>query len=102
MNDKRDSFFYGIVLSDNEMDDNYKKMLKKEYDLKANELKELKMGHLFRLSDNVRFYQFDADVVAFSENTETYYHTGDFEPIAQVENKDIVALVNENCECELV
>ena len=60
------------------------------------------MAHLFRLSDNVRFIQFDADIVLFSEDKETYYHTGDFEPINKVDNKEIVALVDENSEVEII
>ncbi len=99
---KRD-FIFGIALTDMFETKDYADFLKKEYDLTAKEIKELKSAHLFRLSDNVRFILFDADNVLFSEEKETYYHTGDFEPINQIkDNKDIVALVNENNELELI
>lgn len=95
-------FIFGITTNDDEIDENYKEKMKTEYDLSEEEIKELKYGHLFRLSDNVRFSAFDADIVLFSEEKETYFHTGDFEPINKVENKDIIALVDENCELEII
>ncbi len=99
---EKENFIFGIALSDDEIDENYKQKMKKEYDLKPTEIKELKMAHLFKLSDNVRFGQFDADIVLFSEEKETYYYTGVFEPIGKVENEEIIALVDENSECEMI
>lgn len=42
------------------------------------------MAHLFKLSDNVRFKQFDADIILFDKDEEYYYHAGEFEPIGQM------------------
>ena len=97
----KEGFLFGIVLSDDEIDDCYLKSVSKNNNMPKRDVKRLKMAHLFRLSDNVRFSQFDADIVLFDKKG-IYYHTGDFEPINRVENKDIVALVNENAKVELV
>lgn len=103
MKETKKDFLFGIALTDNFETKDYADFLKKEYDLTTKEIKELKPAHLFRLSDNVRFWQFDADNVLFSEEKETYYHTGDFEPIEGIKNnEDIVALVDENCELEMI
>ena len=96
-------YIFGITLTDVFEVKDYKDFLKKEYDLTAKEMKELKPAHLFRLSDNIKFWCFDADKVLFSEEGEIYYHTEDFEPINKIENnKDIVALVDENNEVEMI
>lgn len=102
--ENKNKWIFGIVLNDDEeVSENYSDYFRKENDLTVAEIKELKMAHLFRLSDNIRFTGgFDADIVAWSEEKETYYHTGDFEPIGQVENKHIIALVDENAECEMI
>ena len=97
---KRDLIF-GIALSDDEIDDCYLKSVSEDNNISKRDVKKLKMAHLFLLSDNVRFSQFDADIVLFDEKG-IYYHTGDAEPINRVENKDIVALVDVNGEVELV
>ena len=100
---EKSNFIFGIALTDMFETQDYIDFLKEEYDLTKEEIKELKPAYLFKLSDNVRFWMFDADKVLFSEDKETYYHTGDFEPIARIEdNKDIVALVDENFETEII
>ena len=100
---KEKDFIFGIALTDNFEVKDYADYLKKENDLTEKEIKELKPAHLFRLSDNIRFWQFDADNILFSEEKEIYYHTGDFEPINRIENnEEIVALVDENNELELI
>lgn len=100
MNNEK-QFIYGITLSDYEIDNYRKESIKKEYGLTDKQIKQLKMAHLFRLSNNIKFQQFDADIVLFNEDGETYYHTGDFEPIKRVDYDEVVALVDNNMEVEL-
>lgn len=100
--ENKNKWIFGITLSNFDIDDCYKKMMKKEHNLTAKEIKELKTAYLFRLSDNIKFWQFDADIILVDTENETYYHTGDFEPIERVENKSIIALVDENCEMEMI
>ena len=90
------NFLYGITLTNEEIDDCYIELMKKEHNLKPDEIKKLKMGYLFRLSDNIQYTMFDADVILFDEENENYYHTEDFNPINEVKNEDIKALVDEN------
>ena len=107
MEENKNKWIFGIVLSGNEdengqIDGNYIEMMKKEHNLSDDDISKLKMAHLFRLSDNIRYYAYDADVILYDKEAETYYHTGDYEPIRAKENKNIVALCDENGECENV
>lgn len=107
MKEDKNKWIFGIALSGNEdeegqIDGSYKEMMKKDYDLSNKDISKLKMAYLFRLSDNIRYYAFDADIVLYSDKSETYYHTGEFEPTGAKENKDIIALCDENGECENV
>jgi len=79
------NFIFGIALSD--------------YDVE--ELKELKPAHLFKLSDFFQYTQFDADIVYWNEDKETFYSTGDFEP-TEIKKEDVVALSDENSNCEII
>jgi len=95
------AWIFGIALSGEEIDDCYLESISKEYDMPKKDVKKLKMAHLFRLSDNVRFRVFDADIVLF-DKAGAYYHTGDFEPIQGVVNDKIIAVVDENSEIEII
>lgn len=96
--ENKNKWIFGIALDDSEIDDCYKQMMKKEHDLSDEDIVKLKMAHLFRLSDNVQFNVYDADIVLWDGYN--YYLTGDFEPMSGIENKDIVALSDEKGECE--
>jgi len=99
--ENKNKWIFGIALFDGDVED-YKEYMKKEYDLSDEQIAKLKMAHLFRLSDNVRYHTFDADIVLYDEDGETYYHTGDFEPINTVKVTDTVAVCSDEGECKNV
>lgn len=97
------NFVFAITSEGEKLDSDQREYLRKEYDLDEKEMDELTHGHLFRLSDYFRYWLFDADEVAWSETCETFYHLGGSGPIrADFERESIVAVVDENGECEAV
>jgi len=95
---KENIYPFAIALDGEELDSHHKEYLKREYNLKNKDIKELKHGYLFRLSDFIQYQLYDADDVAYSEDSESYYHLGEFRPTS-VDKEDVVALVDENSEC---
>jgi len=95
------NFIFGIALSDYDVEEIYLDKIQKEYHLSDEELKELKPAHLFKLSDFFQYTQFDADIVYWNEDKETFYSTGDFEP-TEIKKEDVVALSDENSNCEII
>jgi hypothetical protein len=57
-------------------------------------------GHLFKIIDNVRYRQFDGDIVLFNEDS--YYHTGNGQVMNQIENNKNYAIIDENSEMEIL
>lgn len=100
---EKENYIFGITLTDDFKVKDYADFLKKEYDLSPQEIKELKPAYLFKLSNNIQFWCFDADIVLLSKKKETFYPTGNSVPISKIEdNKEIVALVDENSEVLLL
>ena len=98
----KENFIWAVSLNGSEMEDHHKEHIKTEYDLKDEDIKSLKVANLFRIVDNIKYWQFDSDIVLLDEESESYYHTGDSEVMNKVENKEIVALIDENSELEMV
>lgn len=98
----KQNFIYGVVLTGEDIGEHHEKYIKSEYDLKDEQIKELKMACLFRIIDNITYYQFDADTILLDEKNESYYHTGEAEILNQVNNSEIVAIIDENGELEMI
>jgi hypothetical protein len=91
----------GITLTSSFSADDFTDYIKIEYE--NLDTSKLKPAYLFNLDDNIRYYCFEADAVLLDEENETYYHLQTGDCIRSVENKEIVAFLdNETNEIELI
>jgi len=97
-----DNYVFAIATDDEKLDDEQRAYVKENYSFTDEALDELVLGSLFRMSDYFRYYLFDADEVAWSESAGDYYHLGSFGPIRRPEIAEVVAVVDENSECESI
>lgn len=98
---EKEYFPFGIAMceycDDEEIEELKKEVRENDEEIEEETLKRLKKAFIFRLDENIRYSLIEADIVMIdvNENECFVYYTGHSDLIHKVENKNIVALMND-------